>query len=121
SGSTVCAPSRCTLLTGKHTGHCYIRDNYALGNDVEGQLPIPADLRTVGNVLQDVGYTTACIGKWGQGGPGSTGEPNKHGFNHFFGHLCQGMAHNHYTDHLWRDTQRVDLEGNVKGNVVGKQ
>jgi arylsulfatase A-like enzyme len=119
SGSPVCAPSRCTLLTGKHTGHTEVRDNQEM--KPEGQWPIPADTKTLGNVLQDAGYVTACIGKWGLGGPGSTGEPNAHGFDHFYGHLCQAVAHNHYTDHVWRDRQRIDLEGNVKGNVVGKQ
>jgi arylsulfatase A-like enzyme len=72
-------------------------------------------------MLQDAGYTTACVGKWGLGGPGSTGVPEKEGFDHFFGHLCQRVAHNHYTDHLWRDGVRVDLEGNTEGNIVGKQ
>ena len=55
------------------------------------------------------------------GGPGSTGKPNAHGFDHFFGHLCQRVAHNHYTDHLWRDGRRVDFEGNTADNLVGRQ
>lgn len=119
AGSPVCAPSRCTLLTGKHTGHAYVRDNQEV--QPEGQIPIPADTATVATALKQAGYTTACIGKWGLGGPGSTGEPNAHGFDHFFGHLCQRVAHNHYTDHLWRDGRRVDLEGNTADNLVGRQ
>jgi arylsulfatase A len=119
AGSPVCAPSRCTLLTGKHTGHAYVRDNQEVRP--EGQIPIPADTATVATALKQAGYTTACIGKWGLGGPGSTGEPNAHGFDHFFGHLCQRVAHNHYTDHLWRDGRRVDLEGNTADNLVGRQ
>src|SRR5205085_9796161 len=86
-----------------------------------GHWPIPTDTTTLGNVLQDAGYVTACIGKWGLGGPGSTGEPNAHGFDHFYGHLCQAVAHNHYTDHVWRDRQRINLDGNTKGNIIGKQ
>jgi arylsulfatase A-like enzyme len=109
AGSTVCAPSRCTLMTGLHTGHTIVRDNKEI--KPEGQWPLHADTYTIGKLLQDAGYTTACVGKWGLGGPGSTGEPNSHGFDHFFGHLCQRVAHNHYTDHVWRDTTRVDLDG----------
>src|SRR4051812_6785902 len=93
AGSTVCAPSRCCLLTGLHTGHAYIRDNKAV--PPEGQWPIPADTGTVATALKQAGYATACVGKWGLGGPGSTGEPTAHGFDHFYGHLCQAVAHNH--------------------------
>ncbi len=119
SGSTVCAPSRCTLLTGYHTGHSYIRDNQEV--KPEGQVPIPTGTVTLGHVLQKAGYTTAAIGKWGLGGPGTSGEPNQQGFNHFYGHLCQAVAHNHYTDHLWRDGVKEVLEGNRVDLAVGKQ
>jgi arylsulfatase A-like enzyme len=120
SGSSVCAPSRCTLLTGLHTGHSYIRDNGELKGE-EGQRPIPADLPTVATHLKKAGYRTACVGKWGLGGPGSAGVPNAHGFDHYYGYLCQRVAHNLYPTHLWRNDQRHDLQGNVPGNLVGKQ
>ncbi len=109
SGSPVCAPSRCTLLTGRHTGHCQIRDNYELGgfadDEERGQLPLEPGTMTLGRMLQHAGYTTATIGKWGLGGPGSTGVPNLQGFNFFYGYLDQKQAHNYYPTHLWRNTE----------------
>ncbi|KPK76151.1 MAG: N-acetylgalactosamine-6-sulfatase, partial [Phycisphaerae bacterium SM23_30] len=114
SGSTVCAPSRCVLLTGKHTGHCYIRSNYEMGgwgpDEPEGQLHIPADTITLSKLLRNAGYATAAVGKWGLGGPDTTGHPNRQGFDHWFGYLCQRVAHNYYPTHLWRNTQKVVLE-----------
>ena len=116
SGSPVCAPSRCTLLTGMHTGHSYIRDNHAVGgrgkDAKEGQRPIPIGTTTLATMLRNVGYKTCVIGKWGLGGPGSTGEPNDQGFDHWFGYLCQAQAHNYYPTHLWRNGEKVLLEGN---------
>lgn len=113
AGSAVCAPSRATLLSGLHTGHGAIRDNKEMGGfapgEPEGQWPLPPDPPTLARRLHDLGYATACIGKWGLGGPGSDGEPSRHGFDRFFGYLCQRQAHNHYPDHLWRDGVRVDL------------
>ncbi len=123
AGSPVCAPSRCTLVTGKHPGHAYVRDNWEAGgwgeHDKEGQTPLLPDTPTIGRALQQAGYKTACIGKWGLGGPGSTGAPNKQGFDHFYGYLCQRQAHNFYPTHLWDDDQRVELEGNVWKNLTG--
>ncbi|MFH1942856.1 MAG: sulfatase-like hydrolase/transferase, partial [bacterium] len=120
SGSPVCAPSRCTLLTGKHTGHAYIRDNDEMGErgdvwhdpNLEGQRPLLPDTETIGTMLQRAGYMTACIGKWGLGGPDSTGPPNRQGFDHFYGYLCQRVAHNYYPTHLWRNGEKHILEGN---------
>ncbi|MCG6955269.1 MAG: arylsulfatase [Gemmatimonadetes bacterium] len=119
AGSPVCAPSRCVLLTGYHTGHAYIRDNdeYNItGGDIwhdlslEGQRPILAGTVTAGTVLQQGGYRTAAIGKWGLGGPNTTGAPNAQGFDHFFGYLCQRIAHSYYPPYLWRDQQKIPLE-----------
>ena len=116
SGSPVCAPSRCVLMTGKHTGHSYVRGNKEMGgwgpDEPEGQLPLPEDTATLARLLQKRGYATCAIGKWGLGGPGSTGHPNHQGFDHFYGYLCQRVAHNYYPTHLWRNSDRDVLEGN---------
>ena len=113
SGSTVCAPSRGTLLTGRHTGHAYVRDNQELGGFLDeeerGQLALPPNHPTVARWLQARGYATAVIGKWGLGGPGSTGVPTKQGFEFFFGYLDQKQAHNYYPTHLWRNEARYPL------------
>ncbi len=117
SGSPVCAPSRAVLLTGLHTGHAFIRDNDEMGSrgdvwrdlSLEGQRPLPAGTPTVASMLKQAGYVTAAIGKWGLGGPGSTGAPNGLGFDHFFGFLCQRIAHNHYPPYLWRNAAKVPL------------
>lgn len=107
SGSPVCAPSRCVLLTGLHTGHAYVRDNYELGGfkDEEegGQLALKEGTETIGTLLKQEGYVTGIIGKWGLGGPGSEGVPNKQGFDYFYGYLCQKQAHNYYPTHLWEN------------------
>lgn len=109
SGSPVCAPSRCTLLTGLHTGHCQVRDNYELGGFADstehGQLPLEEGTYTLGHMMQEAGYTTAIVGKWGLGGPHSTGIPTEQGFDYFYGYLDQKQAHNHYPSHLWRNTE----------------
>jgi arylsulfatase A-like enzyme len=106
AGSTVCAPSRCCLMTGVHTGHAWIR-----GND---RVPLrPTDV-TVAELLKQAGYTTGIVGKWGLGEPGTTGIPNKKGFDHWFGYLNQRHAHNYYPDYLWRNEEKVALPNEVK-------
>ncbi len=110
AGSTVCAPSRCSLMTGLHTGHCYVRGNMAYK---EGELPLPADTVTIAKLLKGAGYTTGLIGKWGLGGPGTTGVPNKQGFDYFFGYLSQVHAHNYWPDYLWRNDEKVKLDNEV--------
>ena len=118
SGSPVCAPSRGVLLTGLHTGHAYIRDNDEMSwrGDVwhdlslEGQRPLLEGTYTIGSMLQEAGYTAGASGKWGLGGPGSTGEPNRQGFDSWYGYLCQRIAHNYYPPHLWRNREKHVLE-----------
>lgn len=107
SGNAVCAPSRCVLMTGKHPGHAFIRDNRS--TPPEGQYPIPANTVTLPKLLGKVGYVCGGFGKWGLGGPGSDGEPLKQGLHRFFGFNCQGVAHNHYPTHLWDNDQQVRL------------
>ena len=113
AGSTVCAPSRGTLLTGLHTGHAYVRDNHELGGFLDeeerGQLPLPENHPTVARWLRERGYATGMVGKWGLGGPGSTGVPTRQGFDFFFGYLDQKQAHNFYPTHLWRNEERFPL------------
>lgn len=113
AGSTVCAPSRASLVTGLHTGHTQIRGNFPLGSFLDeeewGQMPLWPGTQTIGTVMQQAGYHTGLIGKWGLGGQGSQGIPNKQGFDYFFGYLDQKQAHNHYPTHLWRNEERVPL------------
>jgi arylsulfatase A-like enzyme len=104
AGSTVCAPSRTTLMTGLHTGHAWIRGN---GRMPEGDVPLRLEDVTLAEVLREAGYRTAVIGKWGLGQPGSTGEPLSQGFEHAFGFLDHRHAHRQFTDHLWRNGERV--------------
>ena len=107
AGSTVCAPSRSVLMTGRHMGHTRVRGNAGAG-DYAAQTLAAGDT-TVARVLKDAGYTTALIGKWGLGETGSEGEPNRHGFDDFYGVVNQTHAHNHYPDFVWRDTEKVAL------------
>jgi arylsulfatase A-like enzyme len=107
SGSTVCAPSRSVLMTGQHTGHTRVRGNAGAAN-YASQTLAAGDV-TVARVLQQAGYATALIGKWGLGETGSEGEPNRHGFDYFYGFINQAHAHNHYPDFLWRNTEKIAL------------
>ena len=116
-GTSVCAPSRTSLMLGQHTGHSPIRANREL--KVEGQLPIPADSITVAKALKTSGYATACAGKWGMGMFDTPGSPLKQGFDHFFGYNCQRHAHSYFPTYLYRDDQRFELPGN-DGKGVGK-
>lgn len=119
----VCAPSRYALMTGLNAGHAYIRGNDEWASrgavwdyekveanpSLEGQLPIPDSTVTVAELLQKAGYKTGLVGKWGLGGPFTTGIPNNQGFDYFFGFLCQREDHTYYPGHLWENTFRTPL------------
>ena len=108
SGNAVCAPSRCVLMTGRHPGHAWIRNNSEARP--EGQLPIPDSEVTLAEVLRAHGYTTGAFGKWGLGGPGTEGDPLHQGFDEFFGYNCQRHAHSYYPDYLWKNSERISLD-----------
>ncbi|HEX5175413.1 MAG TPA: sulfatase-like hydrolase/transferase, partial [Chthoniobacteraceae bacterium] len=110
-GATVCAPSRCALMTGKHGGHAYIRGNREL--KPEGQEPMPPGTITVAHLMKQAGYATGLIGKWGLGKPGSESTPGKMGFDYFFGYNCQVKAHEYYPEYLWRNNEKVMLGGSA--------
>jgi arylsulfatase A-like enzyme len=107
AGSTVCAPSRTALMTGLHTGHAWIRGN---GGMPGGDVPLRPEDVTIAEVLRDAGYRTAVIGKWGLGQPGTTGQPDRQGFDYAFGFLDHRHAHRQFTDHLWRNGERVNTD-----------
>ncbi len=109
AGSSVCAPSRCTLMTGLHNGHGRVRDNLPHGVFLQ-----PDDL-TVAEVLKRAGYATGAIGKWSLGNPGSWGVANYQGFDYCYGHLNQDQAHFYYPDYLWENDKLVLLTGNRGG------
>ncbi len=110
AGCTVCAPSRSSLMTGLTTGHTPIRGNKEW--QPEGQWPMPAGTKTIAKMLKQAGYVTGCFGKWGLGYPGSEGDPNRQGFDEFYGFNCQRQAHNYFPSHLWDNQKKVELEGN---------
>ncbi len=107
TGAPVCAPARCMLMTGKHSGNSYIRGNYELGefeDDREGgQMPLPENTFTIAHLMKNAGYVTGAIGKWGLGMFDNTGNPNKQGFDYFYGYVDQKQAHNFYPTHLWEN------------------
>ncbi|MBS0201893.1 MAG: arylsulfatase [Planctomycetes bacterium] len=109
AGATVCAPSRSVLMTGQHHGRTRVRGNAGQANPIAQALR--AEDITVAKVLQQAGYHTALIGKWGLGdvGAAESGLPRKQGFDEFFGYLNQRHAHNHFPDFLWRNEERVSL------------
>jgi arylsulfatase A-like enzyme len=110
SGHNVCAPSRCVLMTGKHPGHGYIRDNRKAKGFAEGQEPVPAGTLRLPLLLAKQGYVLGGFGKWGLGPVGSTGDPLKQGFSRWFGYNCQTLAHNYYPTHLWDNDRQIALD-----------
>lgn len=119
SGTSVCAPSRASLMTGLHTGHCPIRANREI--QPEGQKPLPEGTVTVAQVLKSAGYATACAGKWGMGMFDTSGSPLKRGFDHFYGYNCQRHAHRYFPDYLWDDDRRVELDGKTYAQELIQQ
>lgn len=127
AGAPVSAPSRAVLLTGKHSGHAYIRGNDEMrergevwsheamlaDSTLEGQRPLPAGTVTIPKILKQAGYTTAMVVKWGLGYPGSEGTPNKMGFDFFYGYNCQRQAHTHYPPFLYRNESREYLKNKL--------
>ena len=115
SGAPVCAPARCVLLTGQRSDRAEIRGNKEVGGwgprEPEGQWPITDASVTLAELVGAQGYATGVFGKWGLGGPGSSGHPNAQGFERFYGYLCQRVAHNYYPTHLW-DNHNVHVLGN---------
>jgi arylsulfatase A-like enzyme len=108
AGSTVCAPTRCVLMSGLHTGHAFVRGNREV--QPEGQAPMPASIVTLPRLLKKAGYTTGMFGKWGLGAPGSASDPVEH-FDTFYGYNCQRQAHTFYPTHLWHNDKKVPLDG----------
>ncbi len=107
AGTTVCAPSRCALMTGRHSGHGRIRSNV--------QVPLVPDDVTIAETLRAVGYKTFAIGKWAMGWEGTTGHPNRQGFDEFLGFLEQLDAHNYFPPRLWRNGEAFDLQASANG------
>ncbi len=111
SGAPVCAPARAVLMTGKHLGHAEIRGNIQaqtrLPQFTEGQYPLSAQAETLAQMFRRAGYATGAMGKWGLGPVGSTGDPNRKGFDLFFGYNDQAVAHSYYPPHLWRNAEKV--------------
>lgn len=111
AGNTVCAPSRCSLMTGKHMGNAEVRGN---AQDLpRGQVPLTREALTVAEVLQQQGYRTALIGKWGLGVEGTTGDPLNQGFDSYYGYLDQVLAHNYYPEFLLRNGEKEMLRNKV--------
>lgn len=119
AGSTVCAPSRGTLMTGVHTGKGYVKGNFAMTN--EGNLPLPAETVTVAEKMKAAGYTTGVMGKWGLGGPNDHGHPNQQGFDYSYCYLDQRLAHEYYPEHLWKNKEKVVLNGEYSHDIFANE
>ena len=113
AGASVCAPTRAVLMTGKHTGHTSLRSN-------NGWEPLRAGEPTIASMLKKVGYATGGFGKWGCGARGTSGVPETHGFDVFFGYYDQVHAHTYYPTYLIRNSQEVPLPGNPGSYHEGK-
>lgn len=112
-GASVCSPTRCTLMTGLHQGHAYIRGNK--GRAGIERVPLRAADLTVAEVLKSAGYATAIAGKWGLGEPGNEGIPNRQGFDRWFGYLNNDLAEFYYPEKIWKNETEITLPGNLGG------
>ena len=117
AGAAVCAPSRCVLMTGLHTGHARVRNNSSRlpGAPPGGRIPLRDEDVTVAEVLKSAGYATGITGKWGLGEPGTAGVPNRQGFDEWLGFLNQRHAHTYYPEYIWRNEQFEIVSGNMGG------
>ncbi len=117
TSAPVCAPARCMLMTGKNAGKSYIRGNYELGGFEDstegGQMPLPDGTFTISTLMKQAGYTTGMVGKWGLGMNNNTGDPNKQGFDYYYGYLDQKQSHNYYPTHLWENGKWDSLNNRV--------
>lgn len=113
AGGPTCSPSRDALVTGRHTGHTRNRDDH--------HYPLHAEDRTVAEVLQGAGYATGLVGKWGLGGVGSEGHPNRKGFDYFFGYLDSTRAHNYWPDYLWENEEKIPLDNEVVRSTTSER
>ncbi len=113
AGGVVCAPTRVSLMTGKHMGHTSMRGN-------SGGMPIRADEETVASMLKKAGYATGGFGKWGCGNRGTSGVPENHGFDIFYGYYDQVHAHSFYPKYLIKNSKEVPLAGNTGAYYDGK-
>lgn len=117
TGSSICAPSRSVLMTGLHSGHTRVRDNFGIVGGVGDQKRVPLEPEdfTVAEMLKEAGYTTGITGKWGLGEPDTMGIPTRKGFDEWFGYLNQRNAHSYYPPYLWHNEEKVVLSGNLDG------
>lgn len=113
AGASICGPSRCSLMTGKHMGHARIRDNSARLESGTYCESLKQEDLTVAEVMKQAGYTTGLVGKWGIGEPGTEGVPNRKGFDYAVGFWNQIRAHSYYPEYVWKNDQAVLLEGNI--------
>lgn len=132
SGSPICAPARGTLMTGMHTGNTRVRGNMSRveGHGAvecafrDGRLRVPLweDDVTVAEVLKEAGYVTGITGKWGLGEAGTPGVPNRQGFDEWLGFLNQALAHSYYPKYIWKNQEKLHLEGNAgpRGDFVNE-
>jgi arylsulfatase A len=111
AGTSVCAPSRCVLMTGFHTGHSVVRGNKEA--DPYGQFSIPDETVTVAELLKEAGYITGLFGKWGLGVENTPGDPQNQGFDEFYGYYCQVHAHNSYPEYLYHNGEKEYLQNEV--------
>ena len=142
AGSPVSAPSRASVMTGQHTGHCEVRGNkeywgnspiIMYGNNKEysvvGQHPYDPDHVILPEIMKDNGYTTGMFGKWAGGYEGSCSTPDKRGIDEYYGYICQFQAHLYYPNFLNRYSKalgdtgvvRIVMDENIKYPMYGPE